>query len=432
MFIFATPGPFIYNYLRHKAEDAIFSERRYYRETINFLAADISRKNNFSDIFNCVVEKINEIFQPEFIALYTINDLGLVYTLNLFPETQSANLPREILAADNLIHRLEQTKKPLIISELPQDNLLLKHSLAVPCFIKKSLHSLIIIGPRQDKRFYHDNDIALFTYFVPQLSLSIEKCILEDEKIAMAKAEQLRRQDTMDRFSASLAHEIDNPIAAIIGVGQVIRLALLEDLKDCLPIEKINYFRSRLDRLISDTRRISKIIKAIREFSSANPGEFAIVDITMMVEDFSYIVEPQFKYEGILFEKIIAPDLYVLGNKTQLEEVLVNLSSNAIHAVTKNNSGDRKICLRIYKTDRENIRIELSDNGYGIKKELINDIFLDFVTTKASTEGMGMGLAIARKIVDNHKGKIWGESSGENQGAVFFVELPAVPGIQKS
>ena len=68
--------------------------------------------------------------------------------------------------------------------------------------------------------------------------------------------------------------------------------------------------------------------------------------------------------------------------------------------------------------------IEFKDNGYGIKKELLEDIFLDFVTTKASTEGAGMGLARVRKIIQAHNGKVWAESEGQNQGACVYAELP--------
>jgi len=68
--------------------------------------------------------------------------------------------------------------------------------------------------------------------------------------------------------------------------------------------------------------------------------------------------------------------------------------------------------------------IEFKDNGYGIPKRLLEDIFLDFVTTKGSSEGLGMGLSRARKIIALHKGKIWAQSEGEGKGASIFVELP--------
>ena len=82
--------------------------------------------------------------------------------------------------------------------------------------------------------------------------------------------------------------------------------------------------------------------------------------------------------------------------------------------------------LRVYKNSFRTVLIEFSDNGCGIKPEILEDIFLDFVTTKGSSEGMGMGLARARKIVTMYGGRIWARSDGEGKGASIFVELPSL------
>jgi len=166
------------------------------------------------------------------------------------------------------------------------------------------------------------------------------------------------------------------------------------------------------------------MIKAVREFSSQTKGEFTILKMDEVVNSFLDIIEPQFHYEGIYFDKEIEPDILIKGNKIHLEEVLVNLATNSIHAVRYNNKKEKKISLKIYRNTPKTFLIEFKDNGYGIKKELLDDIFLDFVTTKASSEGQGMGLARVRKIVENHKGKIWAESEGEGRGATFYIELP--------
>ena len=166
------------------------------------------------------------------------------------------------------------------------------------------------------------------------------------------------------------------------------------------------------------------MIKAVREFSSQTKGEFTQVNIDEVMEVFDSIVVPQFKHEEIALTKEVEPNIKLKGNKIHIEEVLVNLAINAIHA-TKHNKKEKKwASLKIYKNTPNTFLIEFSDNGYGIKKDLIEDIFLDFVTTKASTEGTGMGLARVRKIVENHGGKVWAESKGEGQGAVFYAELP--------
>jgi signal transduction histidine kinase len=105
-------------------------------------------------------------------------------------------------------------------------------------------------------------------------------------------------------------------------------------------------------------------------------------------------------------------------------EVLANLSDNAIHAILGTEEKEKRIILKVEIPSQDFIRIILKDNGYGITEEKIRSIFAPFVTTKASTEGRGMGLYNCRRIIERHKGKIWAESEGKSKGAAFIIELP--------
>jgi len=97
---------------------------------------------------------------------------------------------------------------------------------------------------------------------------------------------------------------------------------------------------------------------------------------------------------------------------------------NAIHALHSVERGRREITITICRNKPATVLIEFRDNGCGIEKDMLENIFLDFVTTKPSTEGLGMGLSRVRKIVAMHKGRVWAQSQGEAQGATFFVEFP--------
>ena len=90
---------------------------------------------------------------------------------------------------------------------------------------------------------------------------------------------------------------------------------------------------------------------------------------------------------------------------------------------------EKKVSLKVDTINRDRLRIYFSDNGYGIKKEMLEIIFTPFTTTKASTEGTGMGLYNAKKIIERHKGKIWAESEGLGKGATFIIELPIAKDI---
>ena len=123
--------------------------------------------------------------------------------------------------------------------------------------------------------------------------------------------------------------------------------------------------------------------------------------------------------------------VWLRANKVEIEQVLVNLGTNSVQAINEiwqkgENTPESKkeISFKAQKIDSAALRIDFSDTGGGITKELLEDCFNDFVTTKGSREGTGLGLSISRKIIQRHNGKIWAESEGENKGATFHIELP--------
>lgn len=103
--------------------------------------------------------------------------------------------------------------------------------------------------------------------------------------------------------------------------------------------------------------------------------------------------------------------------------------NNALHAVK--GSKIKKIKLKIFKKNDDWVRIEYCDTGYGIRADIIKDIWLPHVTTKGSVEGSGLGLFVIRKIIEDHEGRTWAESEGEGKGATMIVELPVFKGDLK-
>jgi len=146
------------------------------------------------------------------------------------------------------------------------------------------------------------------------------------------------------------------------------------------------------------------------------------------VESFAKLYFPQFKNAGVTFAKELpAQTFYIRGEKPELMQVLVILANNSLHAMKY--SPTKQITLRVEPSNQDAVRILFKDTGSGIKKDLLPVIFAPFTTTKASSEGTGMGLYNAQKIIIRHKGKLWAESEGENKGTTFFIELPVAGGI---
>jgi signal transduction histidine kinase len=129
------------------------------------------------------------------------------------------------------------------------------------------------------------------------------------------------------------------------------------------------------------------------------------------------------KEETIDLELNIADDITVIGNKIALEEAILNILLNSIEAFAGCEKPDKKITITAELKPENKVVLTIRDNGCGIPKNMLNDIFLDFVTTKPSSSNLGMGLSLCRKIIAMHKGKIWAESEGEGNGAAIFIEL---------
>jgi signal transduction histidine kinase len=101
----------------------------------------------------------------------------------------------------------------------------------------------------------------------------------------------------------------------------------------------------------------------------------------------------------------------------------MNLAKNSLHALALKDN-ERLISLLAYKDSPDTFMMVFKDNGYGIDKDKLEDIFLDYVTTKSSSEGTGFGLSFVRRVIEDHNGRIWAESEGKGKGSAFFVLLP--------
>jgi len=207
-------------------------------------------------------------------------------------------------------------------------------------------------------------------------------------------------------------------------------------LKEEIPKEIANEakkkeFTEALDLTLEAARRVFGMVKAIRDFGAPLTGEAKPLKVQEVAESFYSLFLPQIKGKGIIFEKIIpdAGPIIVRGEKPELMQVLVNFGNNAVHALTY--AAQKKITLKVELPNPDWVRISFSDTGYGIRPEKVQTIFAAFVTSKASTEGTGMGLYYVKKIIDKYKGKVWAESEGKDKGATFIVELPIAKDISE-
>jgi PAS domain S-box-containing protein len=234
------------------------------------------------------------------------------------------------------------------------------------------------------------------------------------ENMLMAELTRMNRAATAGQLSASIAHEINQPLAAIALNADAVRLALASERPD------IDLVRGALDELVAATHRASEIIKNVESMFRKNAGEKSDVGINELIRSVMSLVSADLRKHQIALKMDLDEQLPCIpGNYVQLQQVVLNLVMNAIDAMRS--AHPRVLSIESGLNGSDVVQISIGDTGIGIDPADVEKIFQPMFTTKE--HGMGMGLSICRSIVEHHGGRIWA-SPGVCAGAIFLFELP--------
>ena len=224
---------------------------------------------------------------------------------------------------------------------------------------------------------------------------------------------------TMGEITSSIAHEINQPLGAIVNYGNAC-LRLLKSGR-----ANLTEMAAALSAIVNDAERASAIIARIRALSKKAPPEMALLQVGDLVADILPLVRHQLTGRRIALKTALPGDLSpILGDRIQLQQVLLNLVVNGIEAMNKVPEDRRQLVIEARShasEDKSFVLITVTDSGIGLKAEELPRLFETFYTTKA--DGMGMGLAISRSIVEAHGGRLWATPNAD-LGATFQLMLP--------
>lgn len=230
---------------------------------------------------------------------------------------------------------------------------------------------------------------------------------LKKAQLALVQSEKMAAVGTL---SAGLAHEVKNPLSAVLGYAQLAKRKLPDD----------SPLQDHLDTIESETRRCNDIIGNLMQFSRQEKGELTEISANDVVEKSIGIVDHQLALGNVRISTDLAPDIpAILGNSNQLQQVLMNLAINAQQAMG-DDGGTVTIKTRV---DGDSVLVIVDDTGPGIDKDVAAKIFEPFYTTKPAGQGTGLGLSVTYGIVKDHDGDISVETS-DTGGARFVVRLP--------
>lgn len=232
----------------------------------------------------------------------------------------------------------------------------------------------------------------------------------------------LSRVALLGELSGSLAHELNQPLTAILSNAQAAQRFLAHDGAD------LNELREILKDIVADDRRAGEVIHRLRQLFKKGATQRQRLEVNELVREGLKLVQSELVNKNVELHTELALELPAIsGDRVQLQQVLLNLIANACNAMAEVGASNRKLVVRTRFSVGEGVRVTVSDRGSGIPAGNLERIFEPFFTTRP--EGLGLGLAVCRTIIGAHHGKLWAENQAE-RGASFHFTLPTAKGGQ--
>jgi C4-dicarboxylate-specific signal transduction histidine kinase len=268
--------------------------------------------------------------------------------------------------------------------------------------------------------------VALFSFVATSLIAShlsatvkrrTSEAIRAEEALRQAQADlaHVSRVTTMGELTASMAHEVNQPIAAAVADANTCLRWLTRDQPD------VQEAREAALRMAKDANRAAEIISRIRLLFKKATAQRELVDVNEVIREMIVLLRSELTRSSISVQTGLAADLpQVMGDRVQLQQVFMNLMLNGIEAMKEMNAGG-ELTVTSQLGEDSHLLISISDTGVGLPPKQVEQIFNAFFTTKV--HGTGMGLSISRSIMESHGGRLWA-ADNTPRGASFYLSLP--------
>jgi len=449
MTFFATIAPLAYDQIRRGVEERFLAEQKRYQKLLLQAASGMAREHNLNRLSKLIVYIVKRIVKIEFAAIFLEDKDHKTYRLKAIRDSGISGYTLDFSYDTEFIKFLKENKKPYLYEEFPvgMQNLLAfpkRVSLVIPSLIEENLLGFIVLGEKSNHESYSEDDINVFKILTNQVAMTIENCLFFDEfKNAQEKIFTAEKLASIGGMADGVAHQIKNRLNHFsIASGELKceiedfmakRKPLVEQNPDLA--KTFNYAIEIANSLIKNVKMTDGIVRGILTYARVEEKEtfFSHFSLREVIDASLELLKIKHELQDFPLTIDSGNCDMVYGVKAQIMESMYNILDNSYeaaldkkHHLSKEEKEKFTPLIKLQLTEgSHNYRIEISDNGSGIKDEAKQKIFAPFFTTKSSYKsGTGIGMYVVRRIVEeNHKGRIWFESA-YMQGTKFTIELP--------
>jgi signal transduction histidine kinase len=396
------------------------------------LRAIASSPHDLQPIFDAILDSATRLCRADMGSLRLFEESGLrLVAVRGDPFVVSqARSSFPVLDKESFLGRLATSRSPTHIPDLTalegdhRDDLWVtaakaryRTALFLPLLKDDEIVGVISIGRKQVQPFT-DKQISLFRDFAAQATIALEITRRERQyREALMALAHANRVATMGQLTASIAHEIKQPITA----ARTYAAAALRFLDKSPP--DVSEVREALTSIVNETARTSDVVDRIGSLIKKTSPRKEVVDLNAAILEVTALTRSEAIKTGVTVGTQLAGELpRIQGDRVQLQQVMLNLILNAIQSMRGVRDGNRELHISTESIESEGVCVGVRDTGPGLSPESLSRLFETFYTTKP--EGMGMGLSISRSIIEAHDGRLWATRC-EPRGALFQFTIPA-------
>jgi C4-dicarboxylate-specific signal transduction histidine kinase len=275
------------------------------------------------------------------------------------------------------------------------------------------------LGEWVENHMYPGNDGGIVTF---QRYITERKLSEQAYRKVLGELAHVTRVSTLGELTASIAHEVNQPLAAIVTNGNACLHLLSRDEPD------LNEVLEAVECIIGDAMRASEVIKHIRSLLRKSTPEKTLLHINEIIKEVISLAATELAKNHVLLLTKLEEDIpQLLGDRVHLQQVILNLILNSNEAMSNVEWQPRELLIRSQMSKSDEVMVSVRDTGIGLDKQTAERLFDNFFTTKKG--GLGLGLSISRSIIEAHGGRIWA-TANEGKGATFQFTIPTRENIQ--